>query len=284
VARSSVSINYCIICRRKEYNSNSEGNISLVLRRDVYYPRAMKSQLFYLGLLTICGTANGFAAAIKPWGHYSTIGYRYEQRPDEDPSQSLGRFCKTLLRDPSTEKIRFDSNNEPMYRSATPCGAELWCAVTRESGVLGFEPHFFGSSRVRVEVTGTNEDWSGLEAWIEAHDKYGFPLEFACPNNAIHKDRLKSFVDIQLAAFASEIDTFDTLEKYAEEQSKLPNVQDIIEGKKGKRAAWPRAPSLFFLPVYFLRRRPATLSLLVTSSRRSERSMRRQDSLSIGHL
>ena len=198
----------------------------------------MNSKLFYVGILFISSCNNdSFAAAIKPWGHYSTIGFRYEERPDEYRSQAMMRFWQSILQDPSTEKISYEKDSNPMYRSATPSGAELWCAVTQENEVLGLEPHFFGSSRVPVRVTKTNKDWSGLEAWLKARIDDEFPLEFACPNYAMHKDRLKSnpFVDIQLTAFASEIETFDTLEKYDDEQSKKLNLKDIKDGTAKKK-------------------------------------------------
>jgi len=197
----------------------------------------MKLQpLFFLGVLTTSCRVNAFTAAMKPWGHYSTIGFDYEQRPDEELTEATSRFYTSLVQDNNTEQIQFD--NHFMFRRATPSGAELWMVVTGERVALGFEPHFFGPSRVAVEVTKTNEDCSGFEAWIEARCvDNDLPLEFSCPNYAMNKDSLKmnSFVEIQLAAFAHGIETFDTVEKFNEESSKRSNLWDTQEGN----TAWP---------------------------------------------
>jgi hypothetical protein len=195
-------------------------------------------------VLTVSCLANAFASIGKPWSHYTSIGFSFDSpRRNEDSIQALMRFWKSIAEDSDTVLIPMEEGNNAdgcsfLYRR-TKSGSEVWSAVTRDGGVLGFEPHFCGSSRVRLEVTSRNEDDTGLEAWLTAKVD-GFPLEFSCPNYGLHKKHLKadpSVVDVQLAAFAHEIYVFDSLEAYDKEQLTLPNLNDLCssgrtEGKK----------------------------------------------------
>jgi hypothetical protein len=129
-------------------------------------------------------------------------------------------------------------HSDKVAHSATPCGAELWSAMKYDDQaskfeMLGFEPHFFGSSRIAVNVEETNEDHSGCEAWLKTRTDYPGQLEFSCPNYLLYKNKLKKRPNaiVQVAAFAEQIETYDSVEKFDEEQSKLPSMIEIVEGE-----------------------------------------------------
>lgn len=84
--------------------------------------------------------ADGFASAIRPWGHYSTIGFPTSTESPRAEEEATVNLWKALLQDDTfTEEV----NVKPLvYRSSTPSGTEMWCAVNDDNKVVGFEPHF----------------------------------------------------------------------------------------------------------------------------------------------
>ncbi len=169
------------------------------------------------------------ASSRQGWSHYSSIGYDIPKHKD-DPFLGLGKFWMSHAEDPDTVFHSVTNDKERSHQvahSATPCGAELWSAMkydgqSNKLEMLGFEPHFFGSSRIAVNVEECNEDHSGCEAWLKTRTDYPGQLEFSCPNYLLYKNRLKKRPNIivQMAAFAEQINTCDSVKKFDEEQSK----------------------------------------------------------------
>ena len=122
----------------------------------------------FMMYLRVAGASNH-----QGWSHYSSVGYRIP-RHKSDPILGLGEFWMSIAEDPATVRHSVTDDKErsdQVAYSATPCGAELWSAMkyddqTKIWGMLGFEPHFFGSSRIAINVEESNEDHSGCEAWL----------------------------------------------------------------------------------------------------------------------
>ena len=179
---------------------------------------------------------------VDAWPHYSSIGYdlqKYISENKDNPSLGLAKFYTFYGDDPAT--VHYPVANDLVSLSATPCGAELWAAAKyndqlKANESLGFVPHFFGSSRIALKVEERNEDDSECNAWLNANADGSLrvgslefnclvgSLEFNCPNYLLYKKILKDRpnVIVQMAAFAEEIETYDSVEKYYEEQLKLP--------------------------------------------------------------
>lgn len=115
-------------------------------------------------------------------------------------------------------------------RWTPPSGEELWLQVTPSGDAMGMNPHFGGKSSVRVAVeariareTQTPLDGSFL-AWANppagAETGGDYPFAFDCPDSARFDDMtLPAVVDVQMAAFAQNVEVFQTEALFAASQA-----------------------------------------------------------------
>ena len=141
--------------------------------------------------------------SVDAWSHFSSIGYdllRDIPEYKDSPKLGLEKFWLSTAEDPDTvyhSVTNANGRSDEVAHSTTPCGAELWSAIKFNDqlyarDLLGFDPHFFGSSRIAVDVEERNEDDNECEAWLKAHaDCTLGQLEFDCPNYLLYKNRLK---------------------------------------------------------------------------------------------
>jgi hypothetical protein len=125
-----------------------------------------------------------------------------------------------------------DTERGVYFRWSDPSGAEVWIQVSTEIEVLGMNPHFAGKSVVRVQLTerpdpGSPSSLDGrFHGWadpVQADDgglQGSYPFLFDAPDAARH-DRLElpAVVTAQIAAFAHEVEAFDSPEAYAASQT-----------------------------------------------------------------
>ena len=108
-------------------------------------------------------------------------------------------------------------------------GIELWVQTNLHKRIIGMNLHFSGHSRMQLELTrriskpGHSIMDGALYAWAnpQNHEPESgtYPLVFDVPDYDLHTDlRLPKLVTVQLAAFAHELQGFESTEAYTAAQ------------------------------------------------------------------
>lgn len=109
------------------------------------------------------------------------------------------------------------------YRWSPGSGAELWAQVDRGNSLIGLNPHFSGGAVMHAKITGLikrPEDTileGAFHAWSDpdSMEAAGYPFVFDTPDYALYQlDPLPVVVDVQLSAFAHELDAYGSEEEY----------------------------------------------------------------------
>jgi hypothetical protein len=114
-------------------------------------------------------------------------------------------------------------------RWSSPSGAELWLQVDEEDSLIGMNPHFAGASRLRVGLTGrlTRAGATALDGafhgWAsppgDEPEQGAYPFVFDAPDFLLHSDvEIPSVVEVQVAAFAHEVQAHLTEEEHGKSQ------------------------------------------------------------------
>ena len=112
-------------------------------------------------------------------------------------------------------------------------GAELWLQLNKNNEFCGLNPHFNGKSKravcITAEVKGVESELDGgLHAWAnptEVNDPESgmYPFIFDVPDFlTIGKLELPQSIDIQLSAFAQELECYSSEEEYDKNQLEEP--------------------------------------------------------------
>ncbi|MFQ5795765.1 MAG: hypothetical protein ACE5JP_12035 [Candidatus Bipolaricaulia bacterium] len=152
--------------------------------------------------------------------HFSTIGLRVASK------EELAALAERVA--PISDQIEVKSGR--YFRWSSESGAELWLQVDRQNNLIGINPHFTGSSVVRVGLTKsvTRSDDTVLDgafyAWADPEEDDpetgSYPLVFDCPDSHSYSDlRLPSLAKAQIAAFAHELLVYESPEAYDESQT-----------------------------------------------------------------
>jgi hypothetical protein len=146
--------------------------------------------------------------------HFSTIGLTIQS--DDELIACVERVL------PAAQK--FPTPRGTYYRWADPSGAELWIQMNAAGELVGVNPHFGGSSRVRALLThsigaGTTLDgrFSGWADPAKAQpEKSGsYPFLFDAPDTACHAGlELPAEVDVQIAAFVHDVQLYANARAY----------------------------------------------------------------------
>jgi hypothetical protein len=148
--------------------------------------------------------------------HFSTIGLALTT--DEELIACIERVL------PDGEK--FPTAQGTYVRWADPSGAELWIQQNAEGELVGVNPHFCGRSRVRALLTHMIDPGSGnvldgrFHGWADpakavADQSGSYPFLFDAPDAACHCGlTLPTEVEIQVAAFAHDVQVFDNPRAY----------------------------------------------------------------------
>lgn len=116
------------------------------------------------------------------------------------------------------------------FRWSDPSGAEIWLQVNANDELVGMNPHYAGRSSVRVGLTarldsvGPSELDGSFHGWADptgdAADSGCYPFVFDAPDYRLHEDlSLPAQKDVQVAAFAHEINAFETVAAYDSSQT-----------------------------------------------------------------
>jgi hypothetical protein len=111
-------------------------------------------------------------------------------------------------------------------------GIELWGQVDKNSDAIGMNPHFSGSTemKVRIEKRVNKPDDTVLDGafygWADPSDSENdgsYPFVFDVPDVATYQSiKLHQIVTVQLTAFAHEISAYLNDEEYEKSQDKEP--------------------------------------------------------------
>jgi hypothetical protein len=183
--------------------------------------------------------------------HMSDIGF--ELNSEDDFHQLASQACE--------EGEAWEADSGTYVRWAPGEGIELWAQLDQDNDVIGLNPHFRGKGLMRVGLTeevprpeGTCLD-GAFNAWAnpsESDPETGeFPLVFDVPNYRLNKVRLPSILQVQLAAFAHELQSYESDQAYEQSQSeeiKFASESFIPSGlfrPEGRATEPPQAHAIF---------------------------------------
>lgn len=147
--------------------------------------------------------------------HFSTIGL---------PVDSVDDFV-ALAEYVADRAVDIESEGGRYLQWSSNTGAELWLQVDDDDEILAMNPHFAGKSRVRVGITARviRPDQPQLDGafhgWADPPkddpEQGCYPFVFDCPDYALHAGlKIPSVVPVQIAAFAQEVELFDSVDAY----------------------------------------------------------------------
>ena len=181
--------------------------------------------------------------------HFSDIGF---------PVQSRDDFHALAIR-ASEEGQAFRTSDGTYVKWSPGAGIELWAQLGRNDELIGLNPHFRGKGRMRVRLVEkiSRPDGTVLDAafygWVNPSDNAAedgdFPFVFDVPNSKISEPRLGSVVQVQLAAFAHELRSYESVEAFDKSsESKFASKSFIPSGlfsPEGEATVPPEAHAIF---------------------------------------
>lgn len=145
----------------------------------------------------------------------TSIGFDVHSRED---FESLAEYALT-----TGERIK---TKKGIYSYAQPSkGIELWLQLNKRNEIIGLNPHYSGSSKIKVGITNeliadSNSILDGsFHAWADPKDESvesgSYPFVFDMPNRANYGEVLvPQILNIQLTAFAHELSVYDNEEEF----------------------------------------------------------------------
>lgn len=151
--------------------------------------------------------------------HFSVIGFKLNS--EEEFMGLVGKLAE------GSEQIKAKKGKYLFWSDGT--GAEMWLQVGRFKKLIGANPHFKGTSVVKVAITnqvfrpGQSVLDGAFHAWADPEDgdpESGiYPFVFDCPDFRIYKKmKLPFYAQVQVAAFPHTIEYFETEEAFAQSQ------------------------------------------------------------------
>jgi len=185
---------------------------------------------------------SAFSSSISPyWGeprvdHYSTIGF-----PSPNSVEEQLENTKNFVTNVDTVMCPASQTGYKILHLPSKCGAELWGGANPDGVFFGNDPHFFGLSRMCMKITAKTEcnDEGTFQGWasnyrddIRSYDLEevgSLQLDFYCPTYQLYgKDLvLPTTVTVQMAAFAHEVQIFDSIQDY-NDYNKKQSAQGMI--------------------------------------------------------
>jgi hypothetical protein len=141
-------------------------------------------------------------------------------------------------------------------------GPELWLQCDADNTVIGLNPHFIGTSRLRiglvapVERPGQTALDGSFYAWVnprgEDFSEGDYPLVFDCPDAAALDVEVPCETTVQLAAFAHHLEVWDDAAAYERDQTREPKFASqsfipagLFRGGEGEEPGPPVAYAMF---------------------------------------
>lgn len=169
--------------------------------------------------------------------HFTTLGFDIQS--DED--------LISLVQQVATRAQTIPTKAGQYLRWVGDSGEELWLQIDKSGDFVGMNPHFRGTSlvRVRLEARVSREGDSVLDGAFQGLADPGqdkpesgaYPFVFNVPDAATHSDlQLPVIVEAQIAAFAHEVTSYNSPDAYTASQ----------EGRKVRFALQSFIPSGLF--------------------------------------
>lgn len=153
--------------------------------------------------------------------HMSTVGL-----PITDDT-SLAHFATQAIQNGSEEHAVLGR----YYRWEMGDGVELWVQINSDDEIISVNPHFVGTSQLRVGLTARirtqmpNDLDGGFYGWLQDQNEQQVPFVFDVPNYLQHNDlQLPAIVPVQLAAFAHQVRAYRNAAEF-----ELAHYQDDIQ-------------------------------------------------------
>ena len=137
--------------------------------------------------------------------HITTLGFNVQSREDFEKLAEIAHATGIRVKTKHGYYAYLHINK----------GIELWLQINKKNEVIGLNPHFVGSSRMKIGITNeilsdSNNELDGtFHAWAEPDELIesgSFPFVFDIPNRGIYGDILfPQVLEIQLSAFAHEL-------------------------------------------------------------------------------
>jgi hypothetical protein len=151
--------------------------------------------------------------------HLSDIGFQLNSEED----------FRRLASQTREEGEVLEANSGTYIRWAAGEGIELWAQLDQNNDVIGLNPHFRGRGLMRVGIVeeilrpqGTPLD-GAFYAWANPTqsdpDTGEFPFVFDVPDYQRHRVQLPSIRQVQLAAFAQELQSYESDEAFHQSQA-----------------------------------------------------------------
>ena len=156
-----------------------------------------------------------------------------------------------------------EASNGTYFCYSDPSGAELWIQMNKKKKLIGANPHFNGSSKRKVcltaELDGIESELDGaFHSWAdpvetENPESGEYPFVFDVPDyKRIGPVKLPQYIEIQLSAFAQDLDYYESEQDFAndqEEETKWASKSFIPSGlfnpNDGKSKKPPEALGIF---------------------------------------
>lgn len=151
--------------------------------------------------------------------HLSSIGF---------PVRTEEEF-RALARRLLQASAPLTSPNGRYFRWSSECGAEVWLQVDGEDNLVGLAPHYSGPTRMRVRLERrihrpkeTLLD-GAFHVWADPDPKDpesgAYPFVFDSPDfDRLGSVELPAVMEVQIAAFAHELEAYDTPEDFDKAQ------------------------------------------------------------------
>lgn len=162
--------------------------------------------------------------------HLSSIGFPVQ---DQDELQVLAARAIKIGR-----HIETASGTYVQLRERN--GAEIWVQLDQDGAVIGVNPHFSGRAAIRVGLAGEVFRWDGFPldgafyGWVNPSDENSrdgeYPLVFDTPDFLVHRPNLPAVLDVQISAFAHEIQVYADEKTYEEAGGQLAPESFIPSG------------------------------------------------------
>ncbi len=151
--------------------------------------------------------------------HFSTIGFEVQNQ------EGLIALVKQVA--PQAQAVPAKAGR--YLRWVGTSGEELWLQEDKTGALIGINPHFRGKSSVRVRLQarvvregdtpldGSFQGWADPEQ--DRPESGAYPLVFDAPDAAAHVElQLPAIAEVQIAAFAHEISSYNTPEAFLASQ------------------------------------------------------------------
>lgn len=147
--------------------------------------------------------------------HFSSIGFPVKTEAE------FQRYARQALAE--GEAIAAPAGR--YVRWAVAPGVQLWLQIDREDVVIGLNPHFSGQALMRIGLTrriareGDSMLDGAFHGWADPKsddpESGAYPMVFDAPDYDLHRALdLPAVRDVQLAAFAHQINAFASEEEY----------------------------------------------------------------------